>query len=120
VLVVEDEEVVSKLLQEVLRAAFDCSVDLAANGAEAVRCVEQADYALIVSDIRMPEMNGTEFYQRLKELKPALARRLVFVTGHAGDKVLEHELARWDVAVVAKPFTPRRLVEVCRPVIAAG
>jgi hypothetical protein len=44
-----------------------------------------------------------------------LASRLVFVTGHAGDKAMEEEIGRWSVPLVAKPFTPRRLVEVCSP-----
>ena len=115
VLVLEDEDVVGKLLQEVLRGAFGCSVDLAVNGTEALRCVVENRYALVVSDIRMPEMNGMEFYLHLRELRPELAKRLVFVTGHAGDKAMEEELAHWSVPVVAKPFTPRRLVEVCAP-----
>jgi CheY-like chemotaxis protein len=61
----------------------------------------------------MPEMNGLEFYLRLRELRPELSRRVVFVTGHAGDPAMEEEIARWSVPVVAKPFTPRRLVEAC-------
>jgi signal transduction histidine kinase/CheY-like chemotaxis protein len=115
VLVVEDEEVVGKLVQEVLRNGFGCDVDLAGNGSEALRCVIQNDYVLVVSDIRMPEMNGMEFYFHLRELRPELASRLVFVTGHAGDKAMEEEIGRWSVPLVAKPFTPRRLVEVCSP-----
>jgi signal transduction histidine kinase/CheY-like chemotaxis protein len=115
VLVVEDEDVVGKLVQEVLRSGFGCSVDLAVNGSEALRYVVQNDYVLVVSDIRMPEMNGLEFYFHLRELRPELAERLVFVTGHAGDKAMEEEIARWSVPVVPKPFTPRRLAEICAP-----
>jgi CheY-like chemotaxis protein len=63
----------------------------------------------------MPEMNGLEFYFHLRELRPELAERLVFVTGHAGDKAMEEEIARWSVPVVPKPFTPRRLAEICAP-----
>ena len=115
VLVVEDEDVVGKLLQEVLRASFGCSVDLAVNGSDALRAIVETRYALVVSDIRMPEMNGMEFYLHLRELRPELAKRMVFVTGHAGDKAMEEEITRWAVPLVAKPFTPRRLVEVCAP-----
>jgi two-component system cell cycle sensor histidine kinase/response regulator CckA len=119
VLVVEDEEVVGKLMQEVLGSSFGCGVDLAGNGTDALRCVVQNDYVLVVSDIRMPEMNGMEFYLHLCELRPELSQRVVFVTGHAGDPAMEEELARWSVPVVAKPFPPRRLVEVCAPLLRA-
>jgi signal transduction histidine kinase len=115
VLVVEDEDVVGKLVQEVLRAAFGCGVDLAVNGSEALRRVVENDYALVISDVRMPEMNGMEFFFHLRELRPELAKRLIFVTGHAGDKAMAEEIARCAVPVVAKPFTPRRLAEACAP-----
>ncbi len=118
VLIVEDEEVVSKLIQEVLRSFFGCDVDLAGNGAEALGRAETGDYALIVSDLRMPQMSGTEFYLRLRDQRPDLARCLVFVTGHAGDKSLEQQIVGWNVPIVPKPFTPRRLVEACASILA--
>jgi len=115
VLVVEDEVVLRRLMQEMLAARFGCVVDLAAGGAEALALIERESYALIVSDIRMPGMNGTEFYLRLRDLRPELARRFVFVTGHPGDKHLEDEIASWSVPVIAKPFSLPRLAEVCGP-----
>jgi FixJ family two-component response regulator len=69
--------------------------------------------------VRMPRMGGMDFFLGLQSLRPALARRLVFVSGHVGDKTLEQEMTRWDVPLVAKPFTPRRLIEVCAPFFAA-
>ncbi|MBI3885324.1 MAG: response regulator [Opitutae bacterium] len=122
VLVVEDEEVVRRFLQEALRASFPCEVDCAAGGREGLRLVSQADYDLVVSDIRMPEMTGPEFYLKLREVRPEMAKQFVFVTGFAGGQKLEEEIARWQVPVVAKPFTIRRLADVCAPFLtgAAG
>lgn len=115
VLVVEDEDVVRKLLQELLRTLFGCTVDCAANGVEALRFTAQSDYDLVVSDIRMPEMNGPEFYLRLRETRPAQTRRFLFVTGYAGEKNLEDEISRWGVPVLAKPFTVAKLTAACAP-----
>jgi two-component system NtrC family sensor kinase len=116
VLIVEDEEVVRSVLQEMLRSYRRCRIELAASGAEALALLENdADFDLVLSDIRMPAMNGTEFYQRLKQNHPALARRFVFVTGHAGSKALEEEIDGWGVPVLAKPFTLARLVAMCGP-----
>jgi len=117
ILVVEDEEEVSMLLQEVLSSAFGSAIDLAADGVEALRWVERRDYALVVSDVRMPSMGGTEFFLRLRELRPALAQRLVFVSGHVGDKALEAEIAHWHVPLLAKPFSPGQLKEICAPLL---
>jgi signal transduction histidine kinase len=118
ILVAEDEEVVAVFLREVLAAAFGCDLDVAVDGVEALRLAQERDYALVVSDVRMPRMGGVDFFLRLQALRPALARRLVFVSGHVGDKTLEQEMARWDVPLVAKPFTPARLIEVCAPFLA--
>jgi PAS domain S-box-containing protein len=117
VLVAEDEAVVRLLLQEMLRSNLGCHVDMAPNGAEALALAEKSDYDLVISDIRMPVMAGTELYLRLREKHPKLARRFTFITGHPGEKSLRREIAQWNVPVLAKPFTLARLVEVCRPLL---
>jgi CheY-like chemotaxis protein len=115
--VVEDEVVIRRLLVELLSSRFGCRVEVAANGKEALDALDQGSYALVITDIRMPVMSGTELYLRLRESRPELARRFVFITGHAGDKQLEGEIAKWNVPVVAKPFTLERLAEVCGPIL---
>jgi signal transduction histidine kinase/CheY-like chemotaxis protein len=115
VLVVEDEEGVRALLREVLVMRFNCQVDTVGNGALALNLAGAGQYDLIVSDIRMPEMSGTEFYRRLREVRPELAEHFVFVTGHAGERELEEEIASWHVPLVKKPFSMARLADVCQP-----
>ena len=115
VLVVEDEEVLRKLLQEVVRSHFGCSVDAATCGTEGLALAARGGYDLIISDIRMPEMDGLEMYLRLREVQPALAKRFLLVSGHAGDKQIEEEIRRWSIPLVAKPFTMTRLAGACLP-----
>ena len=115
VLVVEDEEGVRVLLRELLVMRFNCHVDTVGNGAVALDHATTGQYDLIVSDIRMPEMSGTEFYRQLREIRPELAGRFVFVTGHAGERELEEQIARWNVPLVKKPFSMARLADVCQP-----
>ena len=117
VLVAEDEAVVRMVLQEMLRGNLGCQVDLAPNGAEALALAEESEYDLVISDIRMPVMAGTEFYLLLKERRPRLAQRFTFITGHPGESALRSEIAQWNVPVLAKPFTLTRLIEVCRPLL---
>jgi two-component system NtrC family sensor kinase len=115
VLIVEDEIVLRRLLQEIICSRFGCRVEMVSNGAEALKALETGSFALVLADIRMPVMSGTELYLRLKDSRPDMAQRFVFVTGHANDKQLEAEIAKWNVPVVAKPFTLARLAEVCGP-----
>lgn len=119
-LVVDDEDVLRKLLQEVLRSHFGCPVDSAANGVEGLAMAMQESYDLIVSDIRMPEMNGMELYARLREFKPVLASRFLFVSGHAGDQKIDEEIRLCNVPLVEKPFTMARIIEACLPFLGAA
>jgi signal transduction histidine kinase len=115
ILAVDDEDVLRNVLQEMLHSCFNCSVDLAQNGAEALEAISRKRYDLIVSDIRMPVMGGAELYARLKEMNHDAVKRFVFMTGHAGDKELEKKIAEWGVPVIAKPFRLSCLSEVCFP-----
>ncbi len=117
VLIVEDEIVLRRLLQEILCTRLGCRVELANNGLEALEALEHGRFAMVLSDIRMPIMSGTELYERMCTLHPELARRFIFITGHASERKLQGEISKWNVPVIAKPFTFSRLAEVCRPIL---
>jgi len=115
VLVVEDETLVACLIREIVRGRFECEVDVVANGVAAFERLAHTRYALVVSDVRMPEMNGAELYLWLREAQPATAQSFVFVTAYAEERHFETKLAAWGVPIVAKPFTESQFLAVCGP-----
>jgi CheY-like chemotaxis protein len=115
VLMVDDEEVVRLVVQEMLVSQFACHVDQARHGAEALEKLATGSYDLVISDIRMPVMNGTDLFRRIRTDFPELAERFVFITGHPGEQSLQDEIAVWGVPVMAKPFTLPRLLQICGP-----
>ncbi len=119
VLVVDDEESVRVLMIEFLRQCFKCTVDSAHNGARGLELAKAASYDLILSDVRMPEMNGMEMFRSLNLLDPAAARRFVFMTGHAGEPEIEQHIAQCKAPVLKKPFSLAAMTEVCRPFLAS-
>jgi two-component system NtrC family sensor kinase len=118
VLVVDDEAVVRMLLQEMLRSNFFCDVDLARTGAEALELTGHATYDLVVSDVRMPELSGLDFYRQLLDRCPALAGHFVLITGYPGESYVREEIAQLDLPVLSKPFTQTSLIEICHPHLA--
>jgi two-component system NtrC family sensor kinase len=80
ILVVEDEIQIRQLLQDILKS-LGHQVEVAGNGRIALGMIEQRNYDLILSDVKMPEMSGAEFYAAIKRKGAALERRIVFVTG---------------------------------------
>ena len=80
VLFVDDEENVLKSLKR-LFIDEDFEVFTASSGRQGLEIIQDGDFAVIVSDQRMPEMTGTEFLQKVKELCPDTVR--IILTGYA-------------------------------------
>jgi CheY-like chemotaxis protein len=104
ILVVDDEADVRELIADVL-VGRGYEVEIAADGAEALRLCEQARYDLILSDLRMPKMDGAAFYQALQDHYGSAMPRMIFVTGQAHSLDYAGFLGIASVPVLAKPFT---------------
>jgi len=80
ILLVDDEPAVLQGYKRLLRVEFD--IDTAVGGAEALAALSrQGEYAVIVSDMRMPEMDGVQLLARVKTLAPDTVRMVL--TGQA-------------------------------------
>ena len=117
-LVVEDELRVAQLVAEVLEAE-GYEVDTAANRLLALEKIEAHAYDLIVSDLRMPELDGRGLYRELERRQPTLLSRLLFVSGATDQPEYRNFLAETAVPVLAKPFALVDLQQVIRRVLAA-
>jgi DNA-binding response OmpR family regulator len=81
VLIVEDDELLASALRRVLGDAFELTI--AIHGAAALRLIEEPGRELdfVVSDVRMPWMNGIDLHRSLVARGHPLARRFVWMTG---------------------------------------
>jgi CheY-like chemotaxis protein len=114
ILVVEDEPLVIELVARALRGL--CVVQGACDGADGLERLraEPTGYALVVSDLSMPRMDGLALYDVLRAELPAMAARFVMVTGGAQNARDEARLARADIPVLWKPFNGRDLSALVR------
>jgi len=103
-LVVEDEPSVLDLIVTLL-SENRWRVDVAAGGHAGLESVRTAHYDLIVSDIRMPDGDGREFYERARLHDPALRKRFIFITGDTAGAESRAFIDSADVPVLEKPFT---------------
>lgn len=113
VLIVDDEEFVSGLVQEALRVKLGCVVDKAMDGAEAIERICQTDYDLIISDVRMPKIDGFGLLDWVRGHRPPLIPRFMFITGDAGSVELNEKLELSEVAVLRKPFDVETFTQAC-------
>jgi len=104
ILVVDDEDFVRSLIVDIL-TDLGHQVDAASGGAEALRRCEHTRYDLIVSDLRMPQIDGAALFQALQDKFGPAMPRMIFVTGQAHSLDYAGFLGIAGVPVLAKPFT---------------
>ncbi len=104
ILVVEDENSLRELIANIL-LLDDHEVDTARDGVEALYRIEQRTYDLIISDLRMPNLDGPGLHKALLERYGQDLPRVIFVTGHAEAEDLVPFLAETGDPVLTKPFS---------------
>jgi two-component system, NtrC family, C4-dicarboxylate transport response regulator DctD len=113
VLVVDDEAVLRRLVKRALASA-DISVTEAANGIEALELCRAHEFSAVVSDIRMPLMDGRELVAELQRLDPGLPVILVSGSDEVATPQAARELGAFDF--LQKPFV---LFDLARRTLAA-
>src|SRR5579859_1001087 len=116
VLVLEDEPTVARLIADVLEDE-GLRVDVLLDAREALDRAAQVEYALVVCDMKMPEVNGEHFYQALAHAGNPLHARFLFVTGDVLAAHTRDFLERNHLPHVAKPFRVEELTEKIRIVL---
>jgi CheY-like chemotaxis protein len=111
VLVVDDEPVILELLSDLL-GAQGVKVETASNGVEALDRLEGGHYDAIVLDLKMPEMDGREVYERLKETNPEILPRILFSTGDMISPETRRFFDQTAAPVIQKPFRINQVTQV--------
>jgi two-component system NtrC family sensor kinase len=119
VLIVGDEPEVAQTLAEILGNQH-YRIDVANSGEEALEKLRREDYSVVLSDIRMPAMDGIELYGKVRALKPELAARLIFVTGDALNGTVLDFLDGTGRPRIEKPFMPAEIRHLVAATIAAA
>jgi PAS domain S-box-containing protein len=111
-LVVDDETGVRETLAEILRSSGH-RVVMAASGREALERMGKERFDVILTDIRMPDLDGRALYREIERRWPERAARVVFVSGDTLTSTLRVFAEESGRPVIEKPFLPsevRRIV----------
>jgi len=115
-LVLDDEPTIAELLGEML-GLLGYSTTLCHSGPDALQLLSQREFDLIISDFRMPKMNGQQFYQRAVQMKPELARRILFLTGDVVSEDTQAFLQSTGNPHLSKPFQLVRVEQLVAQVL---
>ena len=109
VLVVDDEIELSALMRDMLEAAgYD--VATAESGVVALELLATARFDAIVSDLRMPDMDGASLWRAVVKSHPSLARNMLFVTGDTLSPDARDFLRKSRCPALDKPFSKSDLL----------
>ncbi|HET6851772.1 MAG TPA: ATP-binding protein, partial [Pyrinomonadaceae bacterium] len=110
-LVVDDSEDTIAMLDQLLKTG-GASVTTATNGADALRIARERKFDVILSDISMPEMDGFEFLERLRQIDGRQDVPVVAITGFGRSDDIERARAAGFYSHLTKPLNLQALAEV--------
>lgn len=108
ILLVDDEENNLQLLKRTLRGSYN--IVTATNGLEALDIVKQEgeNISLIISDQKMPQMQGTEFLKQVSDIQPDIVK--ILLTGHSDTEIIVQSINECQLyQYILKPFEPEEL-----------
>jgi GAF domain-containing protein/signal transduction histidine kinase len=110
-LVVDDEPGMVDLVRALLKDA-GWQVEVASTGRSALERVRATRFDVVLSDIRMPDGSGEDFYRAVVREQPALAKRFVFMTGDTANPSAWQFLEAEQVPALEKPFSAESLFRI--------
>jgi DNA-binding NtrC family response regulator len=108
ILVVDDESVIREGLTRILERD-EFSVETAKNGHAAIELLQQKEFELIITDLKMPGMSGFEVLNAVKVLQPDIP--VIMITGFATVETAVEAMKSGTVDYIVKPFTPDQILE---------
>src|SRR3954462_774600 len=110
ILLVEDETIYAELLKEYLES-YDYTVTIAADGVQGLKKIMEKNFDLVICDLLMPNLPGDMFYVAVQRVKPELAKRFIFITGHQNDPSVSEFVKKTKSLTLFKPFEMHVLLE---------
>jgi len=103
ILIVDDEEPLARMIAEVL-AADGHETRVVLDGRQALERLAEEPFDLIISDLKMPGMNGDQLYAEIRRLYPELPVSVLLTTGDTFEDDARAILDRTGLEVLSKPF----------------
>jgi FixJ family two-component response regulator len=114
VVVVDDDAQVRESLEGLLKSA-DFMAAAFSSAEEALQSAILAEASCLITDVRMPGMQGLELQRRIKHDYPELP--VIIITGHRDEHVRQSALSDGAIALLYKPFDPNDLLHAIQEAI---
>lgn len=102
VLVIDDDPDILSVLGKILKS-LGLELDVASSGREAIAKLARENYDLILSDIRMPDLDGQQLFEFLAQSMAEYKERVIFLTGDTGNPATMDFLHKSNCPYLTKP-----------------
>ena len=109
VLLLDDEPIVGKRLKPAL-AKIGCEVEVFEDPREALRRIDEKEFDIVVTDIRMDEIDGIQVLEHVRGKSPRT--KVIMITGYAMMSLAREAMDKGAFDFIAKPFQPNDLRKV--------
>lgn len=116
ILVIDDEELVTESLKKLLKKS-GYEVEIARNGIKALEKIKESDFDLIISDIRMPDMDGVEVIKQIREHLRLAGKAPVLeilITGYANEESMDQAQKLKVADYLYKPFNIHDFLQIVK------
>ena len=101
ILIVDDDQNMTHTLADILSLSGH-AVEQADSGLRALDMINRLAFDCVLTDVRMPDMDGVEFYRQLRQSQPGLP--VVLMSAYAADEIIQQGLNEGVVGVLDKPL----------------
>jgi two-component system chemotaxis response regulator CheY len=116
-MIVDDSATMRKIIMRTVRMSgleFDRTEE-AGNGVEALEKLNAAPVDIMLCDINMPEMSGTEVVRKVRELSSCSETKIIMVSTESSEEIVNGVISDGANGFIAKPFTPEKFQEKLSP-----
>ena len=113
---VDDEASVLEGLERLLRR--ECDRTAALDGRRALEFIKtQPAFEVVISDMRMPGMDGMQLYHLIREINSSYIKKLIFITGDLLNDETERFLMDTRIPCIEKPFTVEEILKAVHKIL---
>lgn len=116
-MIVDDSVTMRRIIMRTMRMSgleFD-EIQEAGNGKEALDKLGEAPVDIILCDVNMPEMNGTELVKEVRQMDSCSNTKIIMVSTESSQGFIDEMMSHGANGYITKPFSPEKFEEKISP-----
>lgn len=115
ILIIDDEVDMLMLLRMIIEDNTDYDVESTNSPTEGIKLFRENDYDLVITDLKMPGLDGMDIFDEFKEMKPDVP--VIMITAYGSIEISDEALSKGVAEFITKPFRKDSILFTIRRVL---